>query len=179
MVGVEFMSKRTKISILSLTQTDEPFLWDMVYLAIFVPEGFPHPSPNIVNRPEVAKYVAGWGGEHDSGFLAVDVETRQPVGAAWLRLFTGKARGYGYVDDDTPELSIAVQPNYRSSGIGTALLTCLFEAAAGNYPAISLSVHAHNPAFKLYRRLGFEIVLTTRSAITMKKVLKTNSEMNR
>lgn len=166
------MKKSAHISIRPLSQTDEYFLWDMLYQAIFVPEGYPSPEPSIVKQPELAKYVQGWGREHDSGFLAFDTSTGQPVGAVWARLFTGSKRGYGYIDDQTPELSIAIVPEYRGCGVGTQLLTHLLEDAAGNYHAVSLSVHQNNPAFKLYQRLGFEVVTTSRSTIVMKKELK-------
>ncbi len=166
------MNNATNISTRPIMQVDEPFLWDMLYQAIFVPEGYPRPDPNIVKLPELAKYVQGWGLEHDHGFLAIDIDAQQPVGAVWSRLFTGDMRGYGYVDDETPELSIAILPEYRGQGVGTQLLTHLLEAATGKYPAVSLSVHQNNPAFNLYQRLGFEIVTTSRSTIIMKKGLK-------
>jgi ribosomal protein S18 acetylase RimI-like enzyme len=145
----------------------------MLYQAIFVPDGYPKPDPSIVKQPDLAKYVQGWGLEHDHGFLAIDIDAQQPVGAVWTRLFTGDERGYGYVDDETPELSIAVLPEYRGYGLGTQLLTRLLDSAEGKYPAVSLSVHQHNPAFKLYQRLGFEIVTTSPSTFVMKKALKT------
>jgi ribosomal protein S18 acetylase RimI-like enzyme len=166
------MNNTANISIRSLIQADEPFLWDMLYQAIFVPEGYLKPDPSIIKQPDLAKYVQGWGLKHDSGFLAIDIDAQQPIGAVWSRLFTGDARGYGYVDDETPELSIAILPEYRGSGVGTQLLIQMLELSAGKYPAVSLSVHQSNPAFKLYQRLGFEIVTISQSTIVMKKALK-------
>jgi len=166
------MKKSAHISIRPLKQSDEPFLWDMLYQAIFVPVGHPRPEPSIVKIPDLAKYVQDWGLEHDSGFLAIETDTQQPVGAVWSRLFTGDEHGYGYVDDETPELSIAILPDYRGGGVGSQLLTHLLEAAAGKYRAVSLSVHQDNPAFRLYQRLGFEVVSTSQSTIIMKKTLR-------
>ena len=40
-----------------------------------------------------------------------------PIGAAWLRLLKGDERGYGHVDDETPELGMAVLPAYRGRGV--------------------------------------------------------------
>lgn len=125
----------------------------MLYLAIYVPEGEPRPHPNIIYQPELSRYVAGWGKLNDRGFAAAD--GNQIIGAAWYRLLTGENRGYGYVNNTTPELSIALQPAYRGQGIGTELLTHLLDDAAAYYPALSLSVSPDNPARRLYERLGF------------------------
>jgi ribosomal protein S18 acetylase RimI-like enzyme len=170
--GVRFINRMTNISIRPVTPNDEPFLWDMLYQAIYVPPGQPEPDRSIVEQPELAKYVQGWGRQHDSGFLVFAVATRQPVGAVWSRLFTGSERGYGYVDDQTLELSIAILPEYRGEGIGTKLLTSLLEFSAGKYPALSLSVDQNNPALKLYRRTGFEVVKQAGTTFVMKKTLK-------
>ncbi len=65
---------------------DEPFLREMLYLAIFVPQGEFPPPRSVLHEPNIAKYVDGWGTKTgDSGLLAV-VDSA-PVGAAWLRYF--------------------------------------------------------------------------------------------
>lgn len=53
--------------------------------------------------------MSGWGRAGDMGFVAVDAGSGEPIGAAWLRLLGGDERGYGYVDDETPELGMAVR----------------------------------------------------------------------
>ena len=148
---------------------DEPFLWEMLYEAIFIPEGHPALPREIVNSPDLARYVLHWGQPDDIGLLAVDASTRQPLAAVWLRLFTKDNKGYGYMEDETPELSIAMLPAYRGRGIGTKLLSALFDSARNRYKAISLSVSADNPAVRLYERLGFEIVRKEDRSLTMKK----------
>lgn len=104
-----------------LIPEDEPFLWEMLYQAIYIPPNTTPPPRDIVNQPELAKYVRNWGHPNDSGFVAIDVKMRTPIGAVWLRLFTNDSKGYGYIDDTTPELSIAVAEVYRGKGIGTRL----------------------------------------------------------
>ena len=114
-----------------MTQADEPFLWDMLYLALYVPEGNPPLPREVIHSPELSRYVEGWGQPEDEGFLALDGE--KPVGAVWLRLLTGDNHGYGYVDDLTPELSIAILPEYRGRGIGKALLFHAFKLAGRSH----------------------------------------------
>lgn len=147
---------------------DEPFLWEMLYQALYVAEGdLPFPR-DIIGHPDIRRYVEGWGQPDDSGFIAVEETTGQPVGAVWVRLMTGAYRGYGYVDEITPELTIAVLPDYRGRGVGKRLLEELLAAVRPAYPAICLSVSAANPALRLYQRLGFEIVKSSADSATMR-----------
>lgn len=147
---------------------DQRFLWEMLYQAIFTPPGAPAPPRSVVLQPELARYVEGWGRAADLGFVAEEAERDEPVGAAWLRLLSGETRGYGYVNDETPELSIAVLPDHRGRGLGRRLLIRLMEAARGRFPAVSLSVSRENPALDLYRRLGFQIMSEDASSCVMK-----------
>jgi ribosomal protein S18 acetylase RimI-like enzyme len=52
-------------------------------------------------------------------------------------------------------IDIAILPEYRNNGIGTALITDLMAEAANLDWAIILHVEVFNPAIKLYERLGF------------------------
>ena len=168
---------KTGFAIRPLTPQDEPFLWEMVYQAIHVPEGMPPPPREILQAPGIAHYARRWGLRRgDLGFAAVDEAAGppvgQPVGAAWLRLFTQRDPGYGYVDDQTPELSIALLPEYRGQGLGRLLIEALLDAAARQFPAVSLSVSCGNAAKRLYERLGFVVVAEDDSAQTMLKHLR-------
>lgn len=151
-----------------LVSEDETFLWEMLYQALYVPEGQTALPREVIHLPEIARYVRGWGREGDCGFLASDAVTDQPVGAVWLRLLVGENQGYGYVDDDTHELSIAVLPEHRGQGIGTELLACLFSSVYG-HSSISLSVSEDNPALRLYQRFGFAVVRKSAGSLTMKR----------
>ncbi len=142
---------------------DEPFLFEMVYEALFVPPGSEPFPRSALDQPELLHYASGFGTRHgDVGFVA---ETRagEPIGAAWARLLTSGNRGYGYVDDDTPELSVAVGAGRRNDGVGTALLRRLINVV----PRISLSVDTRNPVVRLYERLGFVIVGQDGTSLTM------------
>ncbi|MEM6402707.1 MAG: GNAT family N-acetyltransferase, partial [Cyanobacteria bacterium P01_D01_bin.116] len=125
----------------------------------------------VIYQPELAKYVQDWK-TNDIGLIAILESNQTPIGATWIRLFNMNNRGYGYINDETPELSIAVLPEYRNQGIGTRLILDLLERITDLYPAISLSVSSDNPALRLYQRLGFELVSQFDNSLTMKKTLK-------
>ena len=130
---------------------DQPFLTAMLYEAFFVPPGA-EPFPlDIVDEPGIVEYHDRFGSRPgDVGVMAtVDGER---VGAAWVR----SIRGYGFVDDRTPELTIAVVAGRRGEGIGEVLLVALLERV----PRCSLSCDRRNPAMRLYERHGFAIVTT-------------------
>jgi len=165
---VPSMSKISNCMIRPLASEDEPFLWKILYQALYVPEGQSAFPPEVIYLPELARYVQDWGRKGDCGFLVSDPATDQSVGAVWLRLLVGENSGYAYVDDYTPELGIAVFPEYRGQGIGTQLLTHLFASIYGQ-SSISLSVGNNNPAIRLYERFGFEVVSRTDESLLMKR----------
>lgn len=150
-----------------LTPIDQPFLWEMLYQAIYVPTGQPAPSRDIIQQPELARYVEGWGKPDDRGFLALNARTNQPIGAIWLRLLTIEAPGYGYIDDNSPELAMAVLPGDRGQGVGTQLLACLIDSRPNE--SLCLSVTENNPVVRLYGRFGFTIVGHANGSMTMKR----------
>jgi GNAT superfamily N-acetyltransferase len=151
------------------TATDEDVLVGMLYLAVFVSPGVAPPQRSIVSRPELARYVRGWGRPGDDGIIASG-PTGDPVGAAWLRLWTRDEPGYGFVDLQTPELSMAVRPELRGRGIGTRLLQRLLDRADRLHEAVSLSVSLQNPAVRLYKRFGFVPLFDDGTSMTMRRM---------
>jgi ribosomal protein S18 acetylase RimI-like enzyme len=118
----------------------------------------------------LARYVESWGRPGDVALIAT--ETGHRVGAAWFRLFPPDAPGYGFVDEETPELTIAVVPSRRQHGVGRELIDELLTRAADEgHEAISLSVEKESPAVAFYERQGFERVGESSGAWTMKRAL--------
>ncbi len=142
---------------------DLRFLRDMLHHAYYWKER----APEDTGPGPVALYVKAWGRPGDAAVIALDAGF--PVGAAWYRLFARERRGYGFVDERTPELAIAVVPNARGKGVGAALLEALLgRARAEGYETISLSVDRNNAgAIGLYERHGFERLGEEDDSVTM------------
>lgn len=141
---------------------DVRFLRDMLHHAYYWKERKPDAGPGPVQL-----YVKAWGRAGDTAVIAI--VDGFPVGAAWYRLFPPSHPGYGFVNEQTPELAVAVVPNARGQGVGSALLATLLDRArADGFRALSLSVDKLNDAaVALYRRHGFAPVEETDDALTM------------
>lgn len=137
-----------------MRQSEYALLPGLLLKAIYLPEGTPPPPFEAVFSPELLPYTVGFGaGAYDRALCAVVRGT--VIGAVWVRL----VRGFGYLDDATPELALVVEEPFRGRGIGTELLRrMLLLAADEGVQHLSLSVQRANPARRLYLRMGFETV---------------------
>ena len=128
---------------------DVPFLRDMLRHAYYA-----RWDDDETDSIPLSRYVEGWGRPGDTALVLI--EGFQPVGAAWYRVFAADKHGFGFVDERTPELTIAVVPSRRGRGYGNELLAALLERARRDgYATVSLSVEPDNPALQLYERVGF------------------------
>ncbi len=156
------------VEIVRATEDDSAFLRAMSYEAMFWdPEAS---RPGLVaglSEDHLSRYVEGWGRAGDDALVARDEVVR--IGAAWLRLFSADRPGYGFVDEATPELGIAVVGERRGRGVGRMLLDALLQLARDDgHAAVSLSVSERNlPALKLYETGGFERVTLADGSWTM------------
>ncbi|MDQ3895142.1 MAG: GNAT family N-acetyltransferase [Actinomycetota bacterium] len=147
---------------------DVPFLRDMLHHAYYWRE-----SDADASEP-VSRYVANFGRRGDAALIAIEDHRR--VGAAWYRLFTRDEPGFAFLDESTPEVSIAVVPNMRGRGTGSQLLSALMERARQEgYPALSLSVERDNPSIKLYERHGFRPVREEGDTVVMRADIRPRS----
>lgn len=163
------------ITIRPLEPQEFEFFTDMHYESIHIPQGKP-PKHELLNAPHLRKYHEGWGRKGDRAFIALKEE--RPVGAVWFRLFDESNQGYGFIDNDTPELGIAVHPNERGFGIGRSLMQEIIkQAKSDGYNSLSLSVDPQNAsAVKLYQQLGFVYWGISGTSWTMKLDLQRQSQ---
>jgi GNAT superfamily N-acetyltransferase len=110
------------------------------------------------------RYVKSWGRPGDAGVVAFTGPN--PYGAAWYRLFPASAPGFGFVDEETPELTIAVVPSHRGHGTGGELLEALLARARGEgFTRISLSAEPGQTGF--YEKHGFRELRREDGTVTM------------
>ncbi len=164
------------IHIRALRPEDEPLLPQ--FLALVAHE---ENVETVLSHLDLARYVGGWGREGDTAVVAQDEETREVVGMAWARFWTPDNRGFGWVDELTPELAAAVKSELQNQGVGARLieaLKCRLRAIALDVRwdalhqkwvsapqkveaeqlpplSVSLNVRADSPAVRLYKGLGF------------------------
>jgi ribosomal protein S18 acetylase RimI-like enzyme len=150
------------------TARDAELVFDMLmHAANWHPDRVPFARQQVAGDPQLSHYAAGWPRPGDLGVVVEDAQG-VGLGAAWLRFFTEDDPSYGFLDSDTPELSIGVSPQCRGRGLGTQLCTRLLDAAeARGIRRVSLSVEKANPAGALYERLGFATVRDDGDAVTM------------
>jgi GNAT superfamily N-acetyltransferase len=125
-------------------QQDTRFLRDMLRHAYHWRMG----DPDL----PVYRYVQNWGRAGDAGVIVSDGPNA--YGAAWYRLFPTDAPGFGFVDEGTPEVTIAVVPSKRGHGTGAELLEALLaQAREDGFSRLSLSAEPGQTAF--YEKHGF------------------------
>ena len=128
----------------AVDQQDMRFLRDMLRHAYHWRLG----DPDL----PVYRYVKNWGRRGDAGVIASDGPNA--YGAAWYRLFPASTPGFGWVDEETPELTIAVVPSKRGHGTGGELLEALLERARSEgYARVTLSAEPGQTGF--YEQHGF------------------------
>jgi GNAT superfamily N-acetyltransferase len=93
-------------------------------------------------------------------FEAQDRHYREhyPTAAFDVIVEDGEPIGRLYVDrwpEEIRVMDIALLPEHRGNGVGTALLGGLLDEAAASGKAVSIHVEQFNPAMRLYLRLGF------------------------
>lgn len=139
-----------------LAAGDQDKLWHWLHVALWDPPPAGLRPIEVLQAPGVRIYAEGWGRPSDVGVVAQVDGT--DAGACWLRLLP-VGTGLASVDSETPQLGIALEPEFQHQGYGRPLLRAALDAAAlAGHRQVSLTVHPDNPAQHLYERCGFRKV---------------------
>ena len=135
-----------------LRSSEQKIVADMLHYAMRLDDV----NKTLEDIPKLSIYEAFYGfTTKDLGLYAL--VDNQLAGAAWIRRLNSDHGANGYVSDTTPILIVAVLPDYRGKGIGSAMLEQLFIEASTLHEQISLSILANSPAKCFYERHGFSI----------------------
>ncbi len=110
--------------------------------------GWDAATRNAVLRLQFDAQDRSWRAVHPSADVDVVLVDDAPVG----RLVADRSGAEVHVVD------VALSPDHRGRGIGTALLTGLLADADAQGRAVVLAVDRGSPARRLYERLGFRVV---------------------
>ena len=91
--------------------------------------------------------------DNDLAIIAKDSSNR-PIGAIWTH-YSNPPLHIDISGTQVPEIVISVDKNFRSQGVGSALVDEFILRAQDRFPEVCLNVHVRNPARKLYERKGF------------------------
>jgi ribosomal protein S18 acetylase RimI-like enzyme len=142
-------------SIRRIEASDQPVLWDILYEALWDPPTGPRRPRSVLSNPIIAAYVENWGSHStDLGFLAMVGD--KVAGGIMSRLLVPPLQGGAFLDAQTPQVGIAVFPEFQNQRIGTSLFRTYLDAASVRFARVSLGVHPQNHiAIHLYRSFGF------------------------
>ena len=154
--NVQVLSPHKLLQFRPLGIGDQDKLWHWLHVALWDPPPADLRPKEVLQTPGVRIYAADWGRSSDIGVVAQ--VNGKDAGACWLRLLPAGV-GLGSVDAETPQLGIALEPEFQHKGHGRPLLLEALDAAAcAGHKRVSLTVHPENPAQHLYERCGFRKV---------------------
>ena len=147
-----------QITIRPLKTEEIPILEDMLYEAVYQADETNLIPRDVIQLPEISVYIDNYGQDKNDYCLVATADDKI-VGAVWTRILAGKVKGYGNIDAYTPEFAISLFKEYRKQEIGKQLMQQMITyLRKKGFKQTSLSVQKENYAFRLYQKLGFEII---------------------
>ena len=136
------------ITLRPVTSDDEPFLY-RVYASTredeLAPLGWDETQKEAFLRMQFNAQHVFYQEQFTSADFNIILAEDKPIG----RLYVDRR------DDEIRIVDIALLPEHRNSGIGSALLDDLLTEAAAVSKPVRIHVERFNPALRLYDRLGF------------------------
>jgi len=140
-----------------ISPSEYSLLENFLYEAIFQRNENNLAPRSIIEQPELKVFIEDFG-KPDDYCLVAECDGKI-AGAVWTRILCGEVKGFGNIDNETPEFAISLYKEYRNKGIGTALMKAmLILLKSKGYKKTSLAVQKDNYAVKMYSKVGFNIV---------------------
>ena len=146
----EVVSWREKISLRRFNDDDLGFL-EALYASIREPELV---MTNFSDEEKSSFLKGQFIAQHDHYCKGYETEH------FYIVYVSGRRAGRLFIDYWEKEIrivDIALMPPFRQLGLGSYLLKDLFSKAEKLNLPVSIHVERHNPARRLYERLGFEL----------------------
>lgn len=150
------METQIEYVIRTLREDEYHLLKEFTYQAIFLKNENITVPRTVLDDPKLKVYYEDFG-KPDDECLVVEVNNKI-IGATWTRILSGEIKGFGNIDEHTPEFGISLFKEYRGKGLGTALMKSMLESLKKKgYKRVSLAVQKDNYAVKMYKNVGFFI----------------------
>jgi len=162
--------ERSRLTVHDATEADLSFLQRMLYEAVNRPDRVWPTFDSSMREPRNIRFWKGFPRAGDIGVVSQDDDT--PIGAAWIRLFSGVELG-PVADTGVPVLAIGVDKHYRGRGVGQILMHELIgRARIHGVQAIGLTTGSFNEAaVHLYHSCGFRETSRSNDSIQMRLTL--------
>lgn len=156
-----------KYKIREMKKQEYGMLETFIYEAIFQKDK-DNPIPkSIIYEPEIFIYIDNFGTQKDDYCLCAEIDN-ELIGAVWVR----NIKGFGNVDETTPEFAISVLKQYQGKGVGNALMKEMLKLLKGKgYKEASLAVQKDNYAYNMYLNVGFQVIDENEEEYIMKILL--------
>jgi ribosomal protein S18 acetylase RimI-like enzyme len=90
------------------------------------------------------------------------------AGAIWCRKLLKEHNASAFLDEDTPVLSVAILPKFKSQDIASFMMEQFLQEAATLHPQLSIDISHKTESLPFYEKFGFKRV--GESYILLKKL---------
>ena len=94
------------------------------------------------------------------------------AGAVWTRRLNKEHGSSAFIDENTPVMSVAVLPKFKSQGIGSFIMDQFLQEAGELYEQISIDISFKPESIKFYEKFGFEKADDSDALVMVKKLEK-------
>lgn len=109
---------------------------------------------SVIREERFQKYIEKFGKEDD--YAIVWEKDGQIAGLAWTRLFDEANKGFAYISDDIPELTVSILPGYNVQKISAELIEVISnELRIKGYDKVSVSVSENDEMLDVYTKYDF------------------------